>query len=326
MTSRSRSRANLLLVDDREENLFLLEAVLSPLGENLVLARSGEEALRAMLRHDFAAVLLDVQMPGMDGYETAELIKSRERTSHVPIIFLTAIDRDDGAARRGYSVGAVDYLFKPYDPIILLSKVAVFIDLFHLKREAEELAHRALHDALTGLPNRVLFRDRLEQALARTRRLPSEVGVLYVDLDRFKPINDRLGHDAGDALLVELARRMRSVLRPSDTVARLGGDEFAVLSDTLEHEREAGRIADRLIAAIEAPFAVAGTVLDVSASVGVVLAGDSKNPEGLLRAADEAMYAAKAAGGGTWRSHATEALHRKPVGDVRLMAASAHRG
>ena len=197
----TRPQANILLVDDRPENLLALEAILEPLGENLVRAPSGEAALRAMLHEEFACILLDVQMPGMDGYETATLIKSRERTRHVPIIFLTAIDTDDRAERRGYGAGAVDYLFKPFDPVVLRSKVSVFIDLFHLKREAEDLAHRALHDPLTALPNRVLFRDRLEIALARTRRLPSAVGVFYIDLDGFKPVNDSLGHESGDLLL-----------------------------------------------------------------------------------------------------------------------------
>jgi diguanylate cyclase (GGDEF)-like protein len=137
---------------------------------------------------------------------------------------------------------------------VLRSKVSVFIDLYHLKREAEDLAHRALHDPLTGLANRVLFRDRLELGLARTRRLPSSVGVLFLDLDDFKPVNDSMGHEAGDALLVELARRLRHALRPADTVARLGGDEFAILSDAIEGEQGAIEIAERVLAAVARPF------------------------------------------------------------------------
>ncbi|HEX8101770.1 MAG TPA: diguanylate cyclase, partial [Solirubrobacteraceae bacterium] len=301
-----RAQANLLLVDDRPENLLALEAILEPLGENLVRAESGEAALRAMLHQEFAVILLDVQMPGMDGYETAALIKSRERTRHVPIIFLTAIDTDDRAARRGYGAGAVDYLFKPFDPVVLRSKVSVFIDLYHLKREAEDLAHRALHDPLTGLPNRVLFRDRLEIALARTRRLPSSVGVFYIDLDGFKPVNDSLGHEAGDELLVELAARLRTVLRPADTVARLGGDEFAVLSDAIDGPVAAADIAERVIAAISQPFDVARGRAHVTGSVGIALAGQPSDPEALLRAADQSMYAAKGAGGSCWRLHDIE--------------------
>jgi diguanylate cyclase (GGDEF)-like protein len=302
----TRPQANILLVDDHPENLLALEAILSPLGENLVRADSGEAALRALLHHEFAAVLLDVRMPGMDGYETAALVKARERTRHVPIIFLTASDTDDRAARRGYGAGAVDYLFKPFDPVVLRSKVSVFIDLFHLKREAEELAHRALHDPLTGLPNRVLFHDRLALAMARTRRLPSAVGVLYVDLDGFKPVNDHLGHDHGDALLVEIAGRLSNVLRPADTVARLGGDEFAILSDAIDGARGAAEIADRVVAAIGAPFDLRGTAANVGASVGIALASEPTDPDSLLRGADQAMYEAKAAGGGRWVLHDPE--------------------
>ena len=299
-----RPQANILLVDDRPENLLALEAILAPLGENLVRAESGEAALRAMLHNEFAVILLDVQMPGMDGYETAALIKSRERTRHVPIIFLTAIDTDDRAAHRGYGAGAVDYLFKPFDPMVLRSKVSVFIDLYHLKREAEGLVHRALHDPLTGLPNRVLFRDRLELALARTRRLSSSVGVLYLDLDNFKPVNDSLGHEQGDALLVELARRLRQVLRPADTVARLGGDEFAVLSDPIDGREGAQEIAERVLSAVAEPYELTGGHADISASIGVALTGgDSVDPESMLRAADQAMYAAKAGGGNQWSLH-----------------------
>jgi len=139
-------RVNLLLVDDREENLVALRAILEPLGENLVGARSGEEALRALLDDDFACILLDVQMPGLDGFETAELIKRRERSRSIPIIFLTAISKEERHVFRGYSSGAVDYIFKPFDPEMLRSKVAVFIDLHRktaeLKRQGELLRER----------------------------------------------------------------------------------------------------------------------------------------------------------------------------------------
>src|SRR5204862_3643558 len=124
------SVANILLVDDRPENLLALEAILEPLGENLVSVDSGEAALKELLQQDFACILLDVQMPELDGFETAELIKQRERTSHIPIIFLTAISKEESHVFRGYSAGAVDYLFKPFEPEVLRSKVAVFIELW----------------------------------------------------------------------------------------------------------------------------------------------------------------------------------------------------
>ena len=128
-------RANLLLVDDRPENLLALEAILEPLEADLVRADSGEEALRRLLHDEFAVILLDVQMPGMDGFQTAELIKQRERTRHIPILFLTAISKDAEHVFRGYSAGAVDYLMKPFEPLVLRAKVAVFIELWQKTNE-----------------------------------------------------------------------------------------------------------------------------------------------------------------------------------------------
>ncbi len=141
-------RAKLLLVDDRPENLLALEAILEPLEADLVRAASGEEALRRLLHEEFAAILLDVQMPGMDGFQTAELIKQRERTRHVPILFLTAISKDAEHVFRGYSAGAVDYLMKPFEPLVLRAKVAVFIELWQktveLRRRDALLAEQEL--------------------------------------------------------------------------------------------------------------------------------------------------------------------------------------
>jgi PAS domain S-box-containing protein len=140
--------ANVLLVDDRPENLLALEAILEPLGQTLLHAHSGEDALRQLLRHDIAVILLDVQMPGLDGFETAALIKQRARTSHVPIIFVTAISKDEEQVFRGYSVGAVDYVLKPFNPAVLRSKVAVFIELHEkneqVRRQAELLKEQEL--------------------------------------------------------------------------------------------------------------------------------------------------------------------------------------
>ena len=139
-------RVNILLVDDRAENLLALEAILEPLGERTVRAHSGDEALKCLLTEDFAVILLDVQMPGLNGFETAELIKSRERTRYIPIIFLTAISKDEAYVFRGYSVGAVDYMSKPFQPDVLRSKVAVFVDLYRKQRQLKG-QERLLHEA-----------------------------------------------------------------------------------------------------------------------------------------------------------------------------------
>jgi PAS domain S-box-containing protein len=158
-------RASILMVDDRPENLVALEAILEPLGHRLVRAQSGEDALRQILRQDFAVVLMDVQMPGMNGFETAQLIKSRERSKHLPIIFLTAISKDDQYVFEGYSAGAVDYLSKPFNPAILRSKVAVFVDLF-LKNQQIRL-QGALLRASERRALELQHRSRLQESEAR---------------------------------------------------------------------------------------------------------------------------------------------------------------
>jgi CheY-like chemotaxis protein len=147
-------RAKILLVDDRPENLVALEAVLGALDQTLVRANSGEEALKALLTDDFAVILLDVQMPGLDGFETAAHIKRRERTKDIPIIFLTAVSNGPHHTFRGYAAGAVDYLAKPFDPWILRAKVAVFVELHRknllLKEQSALLAGRLLDGPGTG--------------------------------------------------------------------------------------------------------------------------------------------------------------------------------
>jgi CheY-like chemotaxis protein len=140
VTGPASQSAKILIVDDRPENLLALEAILQGLGHDLVKAHSGEEALKRLLTEDFALILLDVQMPGMDGFETATHIKQRERTRDVPIVFLTAIDGEAHQAFRGYAAGAVDYLSKPFDPWVLRAKVGVFIELYERRRELAQQA------------------------------------------------------------------------------------------------------------------------------------------------------------------------------------------
>ncbi|EMF56069.1 MULTISPECIES: response regulator [Streptomyces] len=144
MTTRDRTdgRAGILLVDDMEDNLIALEAVLASLDEPLVRARSGEEAMKALLRQRFAVVLLDIRMPGMDGFETAAHIKRLDQTKDVPIIFLTGTDADAGYAFRGYATGAADYVTKPFDPWVLRAKVSVFLELHRKSRQLESLMTR----------------------------------------------------------------------------------------------------------------------------------------------------------------------------------------
>jgi diguanylate cyclase (GGDEF)-like protein/PAS domain S-box-containing protein len=173
-------------------------------------------------------------------------------------------------------------------------------DVTDRKHAEQRLQHDALHDALTGLPNRVLFLDRLDQAIRRAQRAHPEAcaAVLFIDLDRFKLVNDSLGHQVGDRLLIAVARRLESTLRPPDTVARLGGDEFTVLLDGVSDAHEASAVAERVQHTLRAPFHIDERELHVDASIGIALAGADAAPDTVLRDADVAMYRAKANGKG----------------------------
>jgi len=166
-----------------------------------------------------------------------------------------------------------------------------------LRRSEEQMRHMSQHDALTGLPNRVLMNDRLAMALRRMERFEGQLGLLMIDLDGFKQVNDTLGHHTGDQVLCEVARRICRLVRQTDTVARLGGDEFIVLLPDLQDGQQAERIAAKLVAAIAEPIGVGGEFIDISASVGVCIAPLSgAEPENLLQSVDHAMYRAKARG------------------------------
>jgi CheY-like chemotaxis protein len=190
----------ILIVDDRPENLLALEAILQGLGHELVKAHSGEEALKRLLTEDFALILLDVQMPGMDGFETATHIKQRERTRDVPIVFLTAIDGEAHQAFRGYAAGAVDYLSKPFDPWVLRAKVGVFIELYERRRElaqqADELRRRLERYTTPDVQPQL---TRAADAVAEAQRLAADAGVPAVDkqlavaLEALAAVRDALG-------------------------------------------------------------------------------------------------------------------------------------
>jgi diguanylate cyclase (GGDEF)-like protein/PAS domain S-box-containing protein len=471
----------ILIVDDIPANLVALRKLLEKMDAQIFQAGSGEEALAMVLELDFALILLDVQMPGMDGYEVAAILNGEEQTREIPIIFLTAAHKDEFNKIKGYKAGAVDYIEKPINENLLRSKVRVFLDLHQQKINLEQLLHQATvgekrlreeivkrqhvedalrksqeelekrvtertlelseeiavrkaaqeqlklagvvfnaasegiivtdknhqiktvnpafcrisgyqanevigrqltcfltetsseefqntiwqkvmtsghwngeyrgdsknkqtvalwlsisatrstdgsilqtvmvftditqrkiiedkihhqahYDSLTDLPNRLLFNDRLEQAVLKANRNRKKMALLFLDLDRFKDINDALGHSAGDNLLIQAGKRIRSCVRESDTVARLGGDEFMIIIGELNEINNAVSLAEKLIVTLSEPFPLNGSDAFISSSIGITIyPDDAENAEQLFSNADMAMYKAKEEGRNTFQ-------------------------
>ncbi|GAB7022779.1 two-component system response regulator [Salidesulfovibrio brasiliensis] len=436
------SQTDILLVDDEPINIKLLKGILKQFDLNFITASSGEEALRVSAGRDFALILLDVMMPGMDGFECAERLREKPETRNTPIIFVTAINKEQDHIFRGYELGAVDYLFKPVEPEVLRSKVRTFVELqvqrkslqkaadklgqvvrkLQDSREAleeserryrivadynydweswfgpegdmlyvspaserisgysrerfmndprlmesiihpddlplwreflvadsgdddetidfriynssarirwvnavkrkvveddkwlgnrvslrdvterkelkERMHHLSLHDPMTGLPNRSLCMERVSRAQRRSRHLGKYFGVILLDLDRFKVVNESLGHVAGDKLLSEVASRLLGLVGDLDSVGRFGGDEFVLLLEEIDSPDVVESVANKVVAALRQPFLIGGEEIRLSASLGVVISDGTteESSEDILHSAHIAMYKSKEGG------------------------------
>lgn len=310
--------AKILLVDDRPENLYALEKILQKLDCEVYKAYSGNEALSLSIRHDFALILLDVNMPDMDGFEVADLLRGNDTTAHVPIIFVTAISKEEKYVFRGYEAGAVDYLMKPVDTDILISKVRVFLEL-DLKRKELEAVKAKLEehvirlqeasdtDGLTLIANRRCFDRTLDKEFQRLKRHIDEasdrkcLSLILLDVDYFKKYNDCYGHLEGDHCLREVAKALsRAVYRPGDLVARYGGEEFVVLLP-MTPLSDAVQVAERIRLEVEQLNLLHATsdvspVVTVSLGVASLEPTEGNDADMLIRQADQALYQAKMAG------------------------------
>jgi diguanylate cyclase (GGDEF)-like protein len=315
--------AKILIVDDARANLVALQVLLKPIEANIVSAESGKQALRAIRDNEdhIALILLDVQMPVMDGFELARLLHENEKTRSIPIIFITA-NQDDAHIEEAYLAGAVDYIQKPIRKTALLSKVSVFLDLwslrFGLEQEIEQrrlaehrVEHLATHDPLTNLPNRRGLYEELNELIYRSKRYRYSSAVIYVDLDGFKNVNDHFAHEAGDKLLAQVAANFKKIVRQTDSVARIGGDEFIVLITDIDRETTLITKIESLLKEASKAIEFNGHKISVSASIGIALYPEhGDNAETLLHHADQAMYQAKNHGKNTFRFF-TEDINEK---------------
>ncbi|MGH2720447.1 MAG: putative bifunctional diguanylate cyclase/phosphodiesterase [Actinomycetota bacterium] len=253
---------------------------------------------------DFEGSLLTKHVHADDVATTAERIAETVQTGDTSVFELRVQHHQGGF--RWLEVVAADHS----DQVDVEGIVLNMRDVTDRKAAEGELSRLALYDPLTGLPNRMLLADRLRQALARARRTRSTVAVIFLDLDRFKLVNDSLGHDAGDRLLVAVAARLRSALRDSTTLARFGGDEFVALCEDLERDEHAIDVADRMLAALSEDFPLGPAHLHMGGSIGIAFGDDDATPESLVRDADAAMYLAKARGNRSIEVFNAELRHR----------------
>lgn len=303
----------ILIVDDLPQNLLALEAVIDDMGLTIITATSGNDALRLSLKYDFALILLDVQMPGMNGFEVARLIRANPKTCHFPIIFVTAGMKDLIDQIQGYETGAVDYLMKPFEPVILRSKVKVFRELYQqrkviekfynnleqiveertveLKEANETISRLAATDELTGLYNRRYFNEHLHADLSAARRHDYPLSLVMIDLDHFKIVNDTYGHSEGDLVLKAFADVLREIIRTEDIAARWGGEEFTIILPHTASEAAAA-LAERIRVAFQ-QYSASATPFPLSASFGVAQLQENDCADSLIKRVDEAMYRAK---------------------------------
>jgi diguanylate cyclase (GGDEF)-like protein len=322
---------DILIVDDTPGNLHLLSRILLKRGYRVREANDGKTALEAAQTLLPDLILLDIMMPDMDGYSVCAQLKSERKTAEIPVIFLSALD-DVFDKVKAFQAGGVDYITKPFQFQEVLARVRNQLTIrkaekklrllnaeleARVKQRTQELEvanaklrEMAFRDDLTNLPNRALFLQYLERAIRGTAgngngtaapQPNRQFVVLFLDCDRFKMVNESLGHSVGDELLVAISQRLQSLLKSGDTLARLGGDEFAILVTDIDGRDQAIAMAERVLDVFSHPFNLRHQEVFINASIGIALSylGYEK-PEHLLRDADTAMYRAKDLGKGQY--------------------------
>jgi len=285
-------RPQVLVVDDDRSTRSTLRHTLQRDGFHVEEAADGAAALAMLARFQPDVILMDAMMPVMDGFTACARMQELPNAGAVPVLMITAL-QDNSSVERAFAAGASDYIPKPIHYAVLSQRVRRIIEA---NRAEKRIRHLAYNDVLTNLPNRTLFFELLASSIdqARVAADGRQVAVLFMDLDRFKYVNDNLGHDVGDRLLQAVAQRVRQTVRADDAVARLGGDEFTVVLNELDSPAAAATAAHNIVRVLSAPFPIDGHDIFVTASVGIAMyPHDGGDVATLVKHADSAMYRAK---------------------------------
>ena len=297
-----------LLIEDNDVDAQLTQDLLSEWStEEFQVARATTlaEGLSLLSRERFDAMLLDLSLPDAFGLPTVREVHAASPT--IPVVVLSGVS-DPSLALQAVRQGAQDYLVKGQGHPELLARAIRFA--IERKRFEEHLTYLAQYDHLTGLVNRILFRDRLVQATARSKRMQQMIGLMLLDLDRFKLVNDTFGHDMGDELLKAVSERLKTCVREVDTVARMGGDEFTIILEGVSSEQNVLVVAKRITESIATPFELKGHCISIGISIGITIYPQDDHPvDELLKHADTAMYQAKQQGGSAFHLHEASGTH-----------------
>lgn len=297
-----------LLVEDNDVDAQLTQDLLAEWSvEEFQVSRvkTLSEALTYLSRNRYDAILLDLSLPDAFGLPTVRQVHATSPST--PVVVLSGVS-DQTLALQAVQQGAQDYLVKGQGHPELLTRAVRYS--IERKRTEERLTYLAQYDHLTGLVNRMLFRDRLAQAMARSKRMQQPIGLMLLDLDRFKAVNDTLGHDIGDELLKSVSERLKSCVREVDTVARMGGDEFTIILEGVASEHNILTVAKRITESISTCFEVKGHQISIGVSIGITIYPiDDHSIDELLKHADAAMYRAKQQGGSSFHVHEAAISH-----------------
>jgi len=287
-------RGLILVIDDSELIQRLIMTRVAELGVEVISALDGSVGLEIAESRQPDLILLDIEMPDVSGFEVCAKLKLNPNTVNIPVIFITGLNTSVDKVR-GFDLGAVDYVTKPFDPAELKARVR---SALKIKNLMDMLASQAQLDGRTGLHNRRYFDQRLGQELASGERYRKPVGLLLVDIDEFKQINDRNGHPKGDQVIKRFAELIQAACRESDTPCRYGGDEFAIILPESD-KQQAQNLADRLHQIIRSDAelqAIIDAAITPSIGAACAMPGDDTDASGLLLKADQALYQSKEAG------------------------------